>query len=221
MSRPEGHAGSPLDPDRPWQPARPAPRVPSLPCPASPPTGRTSSPSSPAARCRLPRRRSRRLWPAFAATPPMAAKPRQRSWPPPSPSCTRSSNQSPRTCAACVTSPCSWSGPPARASVYANRVHGVGTRRAYCSAWRAYEARCCSLGHEPLDGNPDTVATYIACPADPGAAGRDGLSMSSLRSPWRRSGPPTAWPAWRSSCAIPGSPWRASASPAPKVAVPS
>jgi len=67
-----------------------------------------------------------------------------------------------------------------RAAIYATRAHGAGTRRAYRSGWRAYEAWCCSLRCEPLDGNPDTVAKYVAYRADAGAAGGDGLSMSSL-----------------------------------------
>ena len=77
-----------------------------------------------------------------------------------------------------------------RAALYATRAHGAGTRRAYRSAWRAYDAWCRSLGRQPLDGNPETVAMYIVRRADAaaaghgadaGAAGRGGLSVSSLR----------------------------------------
>ncbi|SHK50946.1 hypothetical protein SAMN02745194_05063 [Roseomonas rosea] len=46
----------------------------------------------------------------------------------------------------------------ARAAVYATRARGEGTRRAYRSAWGAYEAWCTSLGREPLAGDPDTLA---------------------------------------------------------------
>ncbi len=63
----------------------------------------------------------------------------------------------------------------ARAAVYATRARGEGTRRAYRSAWRTFEAWCRSLGREPLDGNPDTVAMYVTRRAD------DGLAVSSLR----------------------------------------
>ena len=62
-----------------------------------------------------------------------------------------------------------------RAAVYATRAHGAGTRRAYRSAWRAYDAWCRALGREPLGGNPETIAMYIVRRAD------EGLSVSSLR----------------------------------------
>jgi site-specific recombinase XerD len=62
-----------------------------------------------------------------------------------------------------------------RAAVYATRAHGAGTRRAYRSAWRAYEAWCHSLGRQPLNGNPETIAMYVVRRAD------DGLAVSSLR----------------------------------------
>src|SRR5690242_19149293 len=42
-----------------------------------------------------------------------------------------------------------------RAAVYATRARGIGTRRAYRSAWRQYEAWCHSLGREPLGADPD------------------------------------------------------------------
>ncbi len=63
----------------------------------------------------------------------------------------------------------------ARAAVYATRVRGPGTRRAYRSAWHGYEAWCRSLGREPLDGDPDTVAMYVTRRAD------HGLAVSSIR----------------------------------------
>ena len=63
----------------------------------------------------------------------------------------------------------------ARAAAYATRARGPGTLRAYRSAWHGYEAWCCSLGREPLDGDPDTVAMYVTRRAD------DGLAVSSLR----------------------------------------
>jgi hypothetical protein len=63
----------------------------------------------------------------------------------------------------------------ARAAVYATRARGEGTRRAYRSAWLCYEAWCRTLGRDPLDGNPDTVAMYITRRAD------DGLAISSIR----------------------------------------
>ena len=63
----------------------------------------------------------------------------------------------------------------ARAAVYATRARGPGTRRTYRSAWTAYAAWCHSLGREPLDGNPDTIAMYLVRRAD------DGLAVSSLQ----------------------------------------
>jgi site-specific recombinase XerD len=63
----------------------------------------------------------------------------------------------------------------ARAAIYATRARGEGTLRAYRSAWRGYEAWCRSLGREPLDGDPDTVAMYVTRRAD------DGLAVSSIR----------------------------------------
>jgi len=63
----------------------------------------------------------------------------------------------------------------ARAAVYATRARGPGTLRAYRSAWHGYEAWCRSLGREPLDGDPDTVAMYVTKRAD------HGLAVSSIR----------------------------------------
>ena len=62
-----------------------------------------------------------------------------------------------------------------RAAVYATRARGDGTRRAYRSAWRQYEAWCHSLGREPLAADPDTVAMYVVRCADAGFA------VSSIR----------------------------------------
>jgi len=62
-----------------------------------------------------------------------------------------------------------------RAAVYATRARGPGTLRAYRSAWTGYEAWCRSLGRDPLDGDPETVAMYVTRRAD------DGLAVSSLR----------------------------------------
>ncbi|MCK8788052.1 tyrosine-type recombinase/integrase [Roseomonas sp. NAR14] len=63
----------------------------------------------------------------------------------------------------------------ARAAVYATRARGDGTRRAYRSAWAAYEAWCRSLGRAPLAGDPDTLALYAVHAAD------RGLAVASLR----------------------------------------
>ncbi len=63
----------------------------------------------------------------------------------------------------------------ARAALYATSARGPGTRRAYRSAWHGYEAWCRSLGREPLDGDPDTVAMYVTKRAD------HGLAVSSIR----------------------------------------
>ena len=68
-----------------------------------------------------------------------------------------------------------------RAAVYATRARGDGTRRAYRSAWRQYEAWCHSLGREPLAADPDTIAMYVVRCADQGSAGRGGLAVSSIR----------------------------------------
>jgi len=63
----------------------------------------------------------------------------------------------------------------ARAAAYATRARGPGTLRAYRSAWHGYETWCRSLGREPLDGDPDTVAMYVTKRAD------HGLAVSSIR----------------------------------------
>jgi site-specific recombinase XerD len=62
-----------------------------------------------------------------------------------------------------------------RAAVYATRARGDGTRRAYRSAWRQYEAWCASLGREPLAADPDTIAMYVVRCAD------KGFAVSSIR----------------------------------------
>ena len=62
-----------------------------------------------------------------------------------------------------------------RAAVYATRARGDGTRRAYRSAWRQYEAWCRSLGREPLAADPDTIAMYVVRCAD------QGFAVSSIR----------------------------------------
>ena len=101
-----------------------------------------------------------------------------------------------------------------RAALYATRARGDGTRRAYRSAWRHYEAWCVSLGRAPLGANADTIAMYVVRLADAG------LAVSSIASPSPRSRPPTCWPARRSICAIPASPWCSRASPVPKACDP-
>ena len=63
----------------------------------------------------------------------------------------------------------------ARAAVYATRARGEGTRRAYRSAWSAFEAWCTALGREPLAGDPETLAMYAVRCAD------RGLAVASLR----------------------------------------
>jgi len=62
-----------------------------------------------------------------------------------------------------------------RAAVYATRARGDGTRRAYRSAWRQYEAWCVSLGRPPLGADADTIAMYVVRLADAG------LAVSSIR----------------------------------------
>jgi site-specific recombinase XerD len=62
-----------------------------------------------------------------------------------------------------------------RAAVYATRARGDGTRRAYRSAWRQYDAWCRSLGREPLAADPDTIAMYVVRCAD------QGFAVSSIR----------------------------------------
>jgi len=62
-----------------------------------------------------------------------------------------------------------------RAAAYATRARGSGTRRAYRSAWRHYEAWCQSLGRAPLTTDPDTIAMYVVRLADAGQA------VSSIR----------------------------------------
>jgi site-specific recombinase XerD len=62
-----------------------------------------------------------------------------------------------------------------RAALYATRARGDGTRRAYRSAWRRFEAWCHSLGRQPVDADPDTIAMYVVRLAD------SGLAVSSIR----------------------------------------
>ena len=63
----------------------------------------------------------------------------------------------------------------ARAAIYATRARGEGTRRVYRSAWRGYQSWCCSLGREPLGGDPDLLAMYATRRAD------EGVAVSTLR----------------------------------------
>jgi integrase len=58
----------------------------------------------------------------------------------------------------------------ARATQYAVRARGDGTRRAYRSAWAGYVAWCRDLGREPLAGDPETIAMYAVRRADAGCA---------------------------------------------------
>src|SRR4029077_2304747 len=62
-----------------------------------------------------------------------------------------------------------------RAAVYATRARGDGTRRAYRSARRQFEAWGASLGREPLAADPDTLAMYVVRCAD------QGFAVSSIR----------------------------------------
>ena len=62
-----------------------------------------------------------------------------------------------------------------RAAEYASHARGDGTRRVYRSAWRGFEAWCCSLGREPLSGDPQLLAMYATRRAD------QGVSVSTLR----------------------------------------
>jgi site-specific recombinase XerD len=62
-----------------------------------------------------------------------------------------------------------------RAALYATRAKGDGTRRAYRSAWRSFEAWCRDLGREPLAADPDTIAMYVVRCAD------QGFAVSSIR----------------------------------------
>src|SRR5689334_2888628 len=57
-----------------------------------------------------------------------------------------------------------------RATQYAVRARGDGTRRAYRSAWAGYVAWCRDLGREPLAGDPETIAMYAVRRADAGCA---------------------------------------------------
>jgi hypothetical protein len=72
-----------------------------------------------------------------------------------------------------AASPNSRNSPAAPRST--RRARGEGTRRAYRSAWRQYDAWCRSLGREPLAADPDTIAMYVVRCADAGFA------VSSIR----------------------------------------
>lgn len=60
------------------------------------------------------------------------------------------------------TAPDDVDGLRALAASYAVRSRGAGTRRAYRSAWKSYEAWCATLGREPLGAVPETVGMYLA-----------------------------------------------------------
>ena len=62
-----------------------------------------------------------------------------------------------------------------RATEFATAATGAGTRAAYGSAWRVYDAWCAQVGRTPLAGDPGLVALYLTQRA------QDGLSVSSLR----------------------------------------
>ena len=62
-----------------------------------------------------------------------------------------------------------------RASEYATRARGAGTRRTYRSVWVHFSRWCADLGREPLAGDADLVGLYIVSRAD------EGLAVSSIR----------------------------------------
>lgn len=68
-----------------------------------------------------------------------------------------------------------WDALAARASHYATRARGDGTRRTYRSAWVHFSAWCAKLDRDPLSGDPELVAMYVVRRAD------DGLAVSSIR----------------------------------------
>src|SRR4051794_41266004 len=70
----------------------------------------------------------------------------------------------------------------ARATHYAVRARGDGTRRAYRSAWAGFVTWCRDLGREPLAGDPETIAMYAVRRADAGRA------LSSIRVGMRADG---------------------------------
>ena len=95
-----------------------------------------------------------------------------------------------------------------RAAVYATRARGDGTRRAYRSAWRQYEAWCRSLGREPLAADPDTIAMYVVRCADQGfAVSSIRVHLAAIRTAHLLAG------RCRSTCATRASPWWWRASP--------
>jgi hypothetical protein len=74
------------------------------------------------------------------------------------------------------------------AAVYATKVRGEGTLRAYRSAWCDFKTWCHSLGREPLAGDPNILAMYLVNAAAIGFEGRRtrGISPASLGcSRWR------------------------------------
>ena len=68
-----------------------------------------------------------------------------------------------------------WDALAERASHYATRARGDGTRRTYRSAWGHFSAWCASLGRDPLSGDAELVGMYVVRRAD------DGLAVSSIR----------------------------------------
>jgi hypothetical protein len=82
-----------------------------------------------------------------------------------------------------------------RAAVYATRARGEDTRRAYHSAWRAYEAGCRSLGREPLARGPELIAMYATCRADQGVAVSTlRVDLAAIRTAHLLAGDASSWP---------------------------
>jgi hypothetical protein len=81
----------------------------------------------------------------------------------------------------------------ARATRYAVRARGEGTRRAYRSAWAGYVAWCRDLGREPLAGDPETIAMYAVRRADAGCAlSTIRVDLAAIHTAHRLAGVPLA-----------------------------
>src|SRR5215212_11673762 len=78
-----------------------------------------------------------------------------------------------------------------RATQYAVRARGDGTRRAYRSAWAGFVAWCRDFGREPLAGDPETIAMYAVRRADAGRAlSSIRVDLAAIRTAHRLAGVP-------------------------------
>lgn len=80
------------------------------------------------------------------------------------------------------------------AATYATQALGLGTRRAYKSAWSTWSRWCDTTSTSPLAATEDHLARYLAHRADTGASvSTIVVAMAAMREGYRLAGVP--WPA--------------------------